>query len=243
MEPAIPRYDANALEARRQRAIEMLKDGKKKARVADELNVSRAAVTVWWHKYANNGDRGIARKARPGRPPKVQRDKIATLPILLKKGAVAYGYSTDLWTTKRVAELIRKEFVVSYDRDFVSRILNQLGLSWQRPERKAIERDEIAIKRRIQYRWPEKKASKLHATIVFADESGFSLVPFVAKTWAIRGRTPIIRHPFRWPKISSISAATTRNQLLFLVVDGTINAVVCQRFPIHLLRHVEVQLS
>jgi transposase len=161
MEPAIPRYDANALEARRQRAIEMLKEGKKKARVADELNVSRAAVTVWWDKYVDKGDQGIARKVRPGRPPKVQRDKIATLPILLKKGAVSYGYSTDLWTTKRVAELIKKEFGVSYDRDHVSRILHQLGLSWQRPERKALERNETAIKRWIQYRWPAIKKKPL----------------------------------------------------------------------------------
>jgi putative transposase len=85
----------------------------------------------------------------------------------------------------------------------------------------------------------KKKARKLHATIVFADESGFSLVPFVAKTWAIRGQTPIVRHAFRWPKISAISALTTRNQLLFMVVDGSIGGAECQRFLIHLVRHVK----
>jgi transposase len=84
----------------------------------------------------------------------------------------------------------------------------------------------------------KKKASRLHATVVFADESGFSLVPFVAKTWAIRGETPIVRHAFRWPKISAISALTTRNQLLFMVVEGSIGGEECKRFLMHLLRHV-----
>lgn len=162
MEPVIPRYDAGALEARRQRAIEMIKDGKKKVRIAEELNVSRAAVTVWWNKYSDKGNTGIAKKQRPGRPPKVSRENIATLPELLKKGAVAYGYSTDLWSTKRVAELIKKEFGVVYDRDHISRILHQLGMSWQRPERKAIERNEAGIKRWIQHKWPAIK--KKHAS-------------------------------------------------------------------------------
>jgi transposase len=157
MEPAIPKYNADALEARRLRAIEMIKEGKKKARIAEELNVSRAAVTVWWNKYSEKGNNGIAKKQRPGRPPKVSRENIATLPELLKKGAMAYGYSTDLWTTKRVAELIEREFGVSYDRDHISRILHLLGMSWQRPERKAIERNEIGIKRWIQHKWPAIK--------------------------------------------------------------------------------------
>ena len=157
MEPAIPRYDADALEARRQKAIDMIKGGRKKARVADELNVSRAAVTVWWNKYIDNTGNGIAKKLRPGRPPKVEREKIAILPELLKKGAVSYGYSSDLWTTKRVAELIKREFGVSYDRDHISKILHRLGLSWQRPERKAIERNETGIKSWIQYKWPAIK--------------------------------------------------------------------------------------
>jgi len=164
MEPAIPRYDAGALEARRLRAIEMIKEGKKKARIAEELNVSRAAVTIWWNKYSDKGNNGIAKKQRPGRPPKVSREHIASLPELLKKGAMAYGYSTDLWTTKRVAELIEKEFGVSYDRDHISRILHQLGMSWQRPERKAIERNELGIKRWIQHKWPAIK--KKHASFM-----------------------------------------------------------------------------
>jgi transposase len=157
MELTIPRYNADVLEARRQRAINMIKEGRKKARVAEELNVSRAAVTVWWNKYSDKSGNGIAKKPRPGRPPKVQQEKIATLPELLKKGAVAYGYSTDLWTTKRVAELIKREFGVSYDRDHISKILHRLGLSWQRPERKAIERNETGIKSWIQHKWPAIK--------------------------------------------------------------------------------------
>ena len=85
----------------------------------------------------------------------------------------------------------------------------------------------------------KKKARALKATIVFADESGFSLIPFVAKTWAKRGETPIFKHAFRWPKISAISAIAIPNQLLFMVVEGAVQAYHCQKFLIHLLRHVK----
>jgi hypothetical protein len=51
----------------------------------------------------------------------------------------------------------------------------------------------------------KKKAARLGAHIVFADESGFLLIPHVAKTWAPVGQTPIHRHVYRRDKISVIS--------------------------------------
>lgn len=85
----------------------------------------------------------------------------------------------------------------------------------------------------------QKKARRLRATIVFADEVGFSLVPPVGKTWSRRGITPIVRHPFRWPKFSAIAGVTTRRQLIFLVHKGTIRADQCRKFILHILRHVK----
>lgn len=46
------------------------------------------------------------------------------------------------------------------------------------------------------------------AHIVFADESGFLLIPNVVKTWAPRGQTPVHRHCYRRDKISVISGVS-----------------------------------
>ena len=42
--------------------------------------------------------------------------------------------------------------------------------------------------------------------VVFWDESGVSLLPVVRRTWAPRGRTPVIRHRGKWKRASMAAA-------------------------------------
>jgi transposase len=72
-------------------------------------------------------------------------------------GAQSYAYPNDLWTTRRIAAVIEREFKVGYHPAQVSRILAQLGWSYQKPERRALERDEAAIAHWKRYRWVEIK--------------------------------------------------------------------------------------
>jgi transposase len=52
----------------------------------------------------------------------------------------------------------------------------------------------------------EKRARRQNALIVFEDESGVSLLPSVRATWAPRGHTPVLRHPFNWKRLSLAGA-------------------------------------
>ena len=54
----------------------------------------------------------------------------------------------------------------------------------------------------------KKKARRLGAYLVFIDESGFLLIPTVRRTWAPRGKTPVLHHSYRRDRISVISALT-----------------------------------
>ena len=46
---------------------------------------------------------------------------------------------------------------------------------------------------------------------MFMDESGASLTPVVRRTWAPRGRTPVLRHRFRrWQRISMVGLCCYR---------------------------------
>ena len=76
---------------------------------------------------------------------------------LLLKGATAHGFSTDLWTLPRVAEIIARTFGVRYHPAHVWKILRGEGWSCQKPERRARERDEAAIQRWRTERWPHIK--------------------------------------------------------------------------------------
>ena len=73
---------------------------------------------------------------------------------------------------------------------------------------------------------------------MFVDESGFSLIPYVAKTWAPIGQTPVLVHQGRWPKFSAISGVTPRGRLYFRVRAGTIRGPQVVAFLRHLLRHI-----
>ena len=68
-----------------------------------------------------------------------------------------HGYRTELWTTLRIAELIRRHMGIVYHRNHVGKLLHELGWSPQKPERRAIERDEEAIARWKRTVWPRVK--------------------------------------------------------------------------------------
>ena len=99
-----------------------------------------------------------AGRERAGRRPKLSRAQLAKVEKALSKGAEANGYTTDLWTLLRAAEVIKRVTGVSYHPGYVWYILrNQLGWTWQRPSRRAVERDEEAIEQWVKQRWPQLK--------------------------------------------------------------------------------------
>jgi transposase len=83
---------------------------------------------------------------------------------LLLKGPIAHGYQTNLWTTARIAELIQREFGVSYHPDHVGRLMHSLSWTHQKPETRAVERDEEAIQRWKRTDWPRVKKT-LHGWV------------------------------------------------------------------------------
>jgi transposase len=112
-----------------------------------------------------------------------------------------------------VAEVIQRSFGIRYHPNHIWRVLQGLGWSCQKPERRARERDEETIERWKKRRWPAiKKTLALGAHLAFLDESGFMLIPLLWRTWAPRGQTPIVRHVYRRERLSVISALTVSPQ-------------------------------
>lgn len=89
----------------------------------------------------------------------------------------------------------------------------------------------------------KKNAARLGAHIVFADESGFMLIPNVVRTWAPLGQTPIHRHrQGRRDKISVISGISLsprhRLDLYYLLFYDNIGQEEVCYFLRELLRHL-----
>lgn len=148
------------MERRRRRAVDLLKSGASITEVARRLGCSHSSVILWRDAVRHRGSTALHAKPAPGRPPKLTVRQRAKLPRLLLRGASAWGFETDLWTTRRIALVIHRKFGVSLHRAHVGRVLTALNWSCQKPERRALERDEAAIARWKRYRWVTIKKTR-----------------------------------------------------------------------------------
>ena len=152
-----PKGTAADLEARRLRAAELLAEGKTTAQVAALLGAGHSSVKKWKAALAKGGREALAAKPPPVRSSKLDNLQKSELVEILVRGPLASGYRTDLWTYRRVAEVVQIRFGVSYHPDHLGRILHDLGFTPQKPEQLARERDEESIQRWPKRHWPRIK--------------------------------------------------------------------------------------
>lgn len=148
---------ADLLEDRRRRALALLDSGCSLNEVGRRIGCAAVSVMRWRDARRRGGEQAFEVRYSPGRPPKLDAARRKRLVRLLVKGATAHGWRTNLWTTARIAELVRREFGVEYHRDHIGRLLHSLGWSVQKPERRALERNEEAIQRWKRKDWPRIK--------------------------------------------------------------------------------------
>lgn len=145
------------MEERRLEGGRLLKAGKlSQAEIARQLGVSRATVSDWAKKVEAAGLRGLRKRTAEGTS-KLTKEQKQRLKRLLDRGALSNGFSTDRWTLERVRQLIEREFEVTYHRNYLNRLLRQLGFSPQKPLPQAVEQDQDLVKAWLQQDWPRIK--------------------------------------------------------------------------------------
>jgi transposase len=132
-------------EGRRQRAWELHEHGWKQKAIAAALGVTQGAVSQWVKRGREGGMEALRRRPAPGSSPRLTAEQRAQLVEALAQGAIAFGFIGEVWTTKRIAALIKELFGVSYHPAHVSRIVRGLGQSVQLPVTQATQRDEAAF--------------------------------------------------------------------------------------------------
>jgi transposase len=136
---------------------ELKGEGWSQQEIANALGVSKGAVSQWMKRGREGGIEGLKRRIATGAPPRLSEKQRTELPKLLAKGAPAHGFRADVWTCERVGEVIRRRFGLRYHPAHVSRLLRALGLSIQKPKRRANQRNEEAIEHWKEETWPELK--------------------------------------------------------------------------------------
>lgn len=152
-----PKGSAAALESRRRLAVDLLQEGKTPAEVAEIVQVPASSVRRWRVAWKRDGDAALSAKPHPGPRPKLTPSQQRQLLRILTRGARASAYLTELWTCRRVAEVVKEHFGVEYHPDHVGRMLRSLGWTPQKPERRARERNEEQVRRWRECDWPRIK--------------------------------------------------------------------------------------
>ena len=152
-----PKFSRKELERRRLAAGEDLLSGMKEIDVARKYGVNPSSVTRWKQMLEKEGMEGLKQKKALGKRSKLSGDQQEILKEIILRGAAAYGYKTDLWTLKRVAEVIKKEFDVSYHFRSLSDVLHRMGLSSQKPARRAAERNQAAVQTWLEEQWAKDR--------------------------------------------------------------------------------------
>jgi transposase len=149
------------LEKVRMFAANMFEHGLSSISIAGSLNVDVQTVRRWRRIYNRAGREGLGSRKHPGSKPRLNSQQHERLAQLLLLTPAQCGFERYLWTTSLIADLIRREFNVTYHHDTAGFLLRDLGFSWQKPACRARERDEVRIEAWRREVWPEilKKVS------------------------------------------------------------------------------------
>jgi transposase len=145
------------LERRRRLAVQRVCDGYSTQEVAEFLGVDPRSVRRWLAAFRHNGLRGLAARPVWGRPPKLTRTQEKIVSRWLRDSPTQFGFATELWTCRCLAQLIEQEWAIALNPRYLSRWLRHRGFTPQRPRRVPRERDDQAIAVWLTRDWPRIK--------------------------------------------------------------------------------------
>lgn len=217
----------DTLEEIRIRAVQSVEAGESPEMVIKALGFHRSQIYKWLSLYREGGLDALKQKVAKGREPKLPASALEKLyKIITSKNPTQLNFEFALWTRSMIRVLIRDEFGVRLSEVSVGRLLRKLGLSPQKPLRKAYQRDPEKVKEWQEIAYPEirKQAKKEGATLYFGDEASVRSDHHSGTTWAPVGQTPIVEKTGARFSVNMISAISPKGQLRFMIFDGKMNA-------------------
>jgi transposase len=142
---------------KRVKAGRLLLAGKGCAEVALAVGVARQTVYTWKKLLDEGGIDALREVPERGRPAQLDEQQLASVRAAVLQNPSEHGFGTELWTLKRVGAVIERLHGIRFSQTQTWRILGTLGFSPQKPEKRAIERNEDAVRSWKRGTWPALK--------------------------------------------------------------------------------------
>ena len=233
---------AAAQAALRTRAVRAVLEGMTQAEAARVFGVHHNAVNRWIKRYREGGWAGLSEQRRGRRPgeqaalTELQQQEIMAL--VREATPDQLGLAGFLWTREAVAELIACRYGRWLARTTVGGYLRGWGFSPQKPQRRALEQNPVAVARWLATEFPaiRAQAKREGGVVLWLDEMGVRSDAATGRSWAPVGQTPVIKGTGKRFRVNMITAISNAGRLRFRLFTGSFTGRVFIDFLGRLVR-------
>jgi transposase len=219
--------DHKTLTELRKRAVSSVQEGQSPEVVAKVLGISRGTIYGWLALYRNGGWGALDARKRGGRRPKLDAKALRWIyDTVTLKNPLQLKFTFALWTAKMLVQLIYQKYGIKLSKSSVCRLLNQLGLTPQRPIWRAYQQKPEEVRKWLEEEYPRIRAlaRKEKALIFFGDEAGVRSDHHAGTTWGEKGKTPIVSSTGARFGLNILSAVSAQGEFRFMTVKGRTGA-------------------
>lgn len=165
------------------------------AGIAAAWGLARQTINNWIAAFLTNGWDSLCYGFAPVRPSRLSKTQKRDLYEWVQQGPERCGFSSGCWSMVMIQELIQQKFGVLYNRFYVSGLLHNLGLSYQKARFVSDHLDEQARQAWMETVWPGivAQARQRGLPILFGDEVSFVQWGSLSYTWAPKGQQPQVK--------------------------------------------------
>ncbi len=220
-----------AQEALRRRALYLVeREGMTQAQAALAVGVHRQTVSIWLKRYRERGEDGVldGRRVSPRRGKGLlTAEEADQIRGWLAEGTPdGLGLPFALWTSRAVRELVERRLGKRLAPSTVRLYLRRWGMTPQKPLARAKARSPAAIAAWLERDYPAiaRRAKARRAVIYWGDETGISNQDQIGRSYAPRGKTPVVSRTAKRVTRSMIAAVSNRGLMRFMLYEGALTA-------------------
>lgn len=213
----------------RKQIVNLRLKGMSKAKTAEALSVSESHVSGTWGRYKKYGIKGIALKIRgrsigeKRRLTPIQEKEIQK--IIIDKCPEQLKLPGFLWDRKNICSLVKDKYDIDMPKSTIGVYLKRWGFTPQRPIKRNYKQQPEQIKKWLEEDYPkiEEQCKNENGEIFWGDETGVHNETNYVKSYAPKGKTPVMEIDSSKVKINMMSAITNQGKVRFMLYEESMN--------------------